>query len=63
MGPEVLVVLGLICWWVVLPALIVGLRLRRVAWVERSIPIRPAPLPCEARSRPRRGRVRNLVDI
>ena len=63
MGPEVLVVLGLICWWVVLPALIVGLRLRRVSCAERSAAIPPVRLPCEARTRPGRGRVRNLVDI
>ncbi|MGH2846798.1 MAG: hypothetical protein ACRDL0_12400 [Thermoleophilaceae bacterium] len=50
---ETIVVLSLVAWGVVIPALVVGLRLRRVrfaeAFVQAAAP-RPRP-PCERRRR------------
>ena len=63
MDPKILVVLGLICWWAVIPTLIVGLRLRLARHVERDAGQLPLRLGCEGRRRPSPSRVRNPVDI
>jgi len=60
---KILVVLGLICWWAVIPALIVGLRLRLARHVERAAGRVPLRLDCEGRRRLSPPRVRNPVDI
>jgi hypothetical protein len=63
MDLKILVVLGLICWWAVIPALIVGLRLRHARHAERVAGPAPLRLACEGRRRPSQPRVRNPVDI
>ncbi len=52
MDLEILAVLGLICWWAIIPALVAGLRLRRAAEAERvTASAASIRLPCERRTR------------